>query len=385
MRPLSVLIVAPVPSHPPMQGNSARITAFAGELRQRGIKIDFLYYGMEGLSKSQAEVMIDFWDRFVFVKSLPLPHPRFAQTWGIDDWCADTLCETAANLHARHRYDAVIVNYVWMSKVLTGITGALKVIDTHDLFGDRHRISEHHGLDPRWFFTTTREEARGFARADVVIGIQANETKTISSRYSGDVLTIGHPMTPKFLDLPPAAPHFTFGYFGSANEWNVRSVKAVDAALAETPIARWTLAGTICRRALDLKSGPMLMGVIDSPDTFYNAVDCVLNPMLGGTGLKIKTIEAAAYGKPIIGTRDAFEGLAVAHPFHRLQTIPEMISAMRSYAETPGMSRDMALATRILFISYMRDVARGYDALAERIAAFRAQSRPATARSGVAA
>ncbi|TXL69904.1 glycosyltransferase family 4 protein [Vineibacter terrae] len=362
--PLKVLIVSPIPSHPAVQGNSVRILAFGAELKRRGVMADFLYYGMEGLSKEQAEVMIGFWHRFFFVRSQPLSRPSHARSWGIDDWCADQLCDTVRELAATHRYDAIIVNYVWMSKVLTGIHGPLKVIDTHDLFGDRHLTAEEQGLEPRWFFTTVEEERRGFERADVVIAIQENEAEAIQDRFTGKVLTVGHPVEPGFLTGPWAPnPSFTFGYLGSGNPWNVRSVLAIDAALARDRVARWALAGTISRRRLSLQSHPFLLGVVERVERFYDVVECVLNPMLGGTGLKIKTIEAIAFGKPVIGTRDAFEGMRPEHDFHRLDTIDAMIGAMKAYTTSGALREELALSSRSLFVRYMAAVTQGYDAL----------------------
>jgi hypothetical protein len=370
-----VLIISPVPSHPAVQGNSARLLAFATELRRRRVEADFVYYGMEGLGKDQAEIMIAFWRRFFFVRSQPLPRPRFAGAWGIDDWCADLLCDTVRDLVATHRYDAVIVNYVWMSRVLESVRGPLKVIDTHDLFGDRHLTCEAQGLEPRWFFTTLTEERRGFERADVVIGIQEEESRQIAQRSERPVLNVGHPVDPAFLLRPPPPdPSFTFGYLGSGNPWNVRSILAIDAALAHDSAARWALAGTISRRNLTLKSRPYLLGVIDKVELFYDTVECVLNPMLGGTGLKIKTIEAIAYGKPVIGTRDAFEGMRPEHAFHKLDSIPAVTDAMKAYAASSALRRELVLASRKLFVRYMTEVTRGYDDLVTLIARHRAQS-----------
>ena len=361
--PLKVLVVSPVPSHPPVQGNSARILAFGGELKRRGVEADFLYYGMEGLSKEQAEVMIGFWHRFYFVRSQPLQRPAFARSWGIDDWCADQLCDMVKTLTTTHRYQAIIVNYVWMSKVLVGIDGPLKIIDTHDVFGNRHLTAEQQGLEPRWFFTTTAEECKGYARADIVVGIQESESAEIRRRHSGKVLTVGHPVEPAFLTRPwKPNPSFTFGYLGSGNPWNVRSVLAVDAALARDRVARWLLAGPITRQRLLLQSHPFLLGVVDRVESFYDAVECVLNPMLG-TGLKIKTIEAIAFGKPVIGTRDAFEGLRVEHPLHRLESIDAMIEAMKSYTASGALREELVVSSRELYVRYMAEVANGYDTL----------------------
>jgi Glycosyl transferases group 1 len=64
----------------------------------------------------------------------------------------------------------------------------------------------------------------------------------------------------------------------------------------------WLIAGTILRRGLPLVSRPFRLGVVERLEYFYAMVDCIVNPMIGGTGLKIKTIEALGYGRPIIGT-----------------------------------------------------------------------------------
>lgn len=377
MSPLKILVVSPIPSHPAVQGNSVRIQAFGLELKRRGVRADFLYYGMEGLSKEQAEVMIGFWHRFFFVRSQPLARPTFARSWGIDDWCADQLCDTVKDLVSVHQYDAVIVNYVWMSKVLAGFDGPLKLIDTHDLFGDRHLTAEEQSLEPRWFFTTIDEEHRGFERANVVIGIQQRESEQIQKRFSGPVVTVGHPVELGFLRRPHTEhPSFTFGYLGSGNPWNVRSVLAIDSALAQERVARWALAGTISRRRLTLQSHPFLLGVVDQVERFYDVVECVLNPMLGGTGLKIKTIEAIAFGKPVIGTRDAFEGLRTEHAFHQLDTIDDMIDAMKAYTTSGALREELVLSSRALFVRYMAEVTRSYDDLVSLIRKHRQGSPP---------
>jgi len=206
----SVLIVSPIASHPADQGNAARIQAEAAELRRRGIALDFLYYGMEGLTKEQFEMMSRNWRRFFFLKSAGLPLPRLPSAWGLDDWCGDQLCDEVAGLVGKYRYDAVIVNYVWMSKVLERFSGPLKIIDTHDLFGDRNKVAENARLEPRWFFTTIGEENRGFARADVVIGIQKNESAKIATRHTGRTITVGYPIGPALFvaDRNPSGADF---------------------------------------------------------------------------------------------------------------------------------------------------------------------------------
>ena len=368
VKPSSVLIVSPIASHPATQGNSARIMAVGAELMRRGIVADFLYYGMEGLTAEQSTGMRGFWNRFTFMKSLPLMRPSLPDAWGLDDWCPEDLCQQVEAACQRQRYDAVLVNYVWMSKVLERVQGPLKIIDTHDLFGDRHKVAQSAGLEPRWYFTTAEEERRGFQRADIVLGIQDNETETIAKRFDGLAFTVGHPAEPRFLvDVPRAKPFFNFGYLGSGNPFNVASIKALDGALSGRANVQWALAGSISNRKLTLKSQPTRLGTVDRLADFYDNVECVLNPMIGGTGLKIKTIEALAYGARIIGTKDAFEGLAPTHALHMLDTVEDIALAMQDYLDSAALREELARETFELFARYLARVTEQFDSLAHII------------------
>lgn len=368
MKTARVLVVSPIASHPATQGNSARILAVAEELKHRNIIVDFLYYGMEGLTSEQEQDMKAFWNQFVFMKSLPLKKPSLPRTWAIDDWVPDQLCARVEAVCAQRIYSAVIVNYVWMSKVLERVSGPLKIIDTHDLFGDRHKVAAQTGLEPRWFFTTVEEERRGFERADVVIGIQKTESTQIRTRFNGLTLTVGHPIQPRFLMKPQNRdPFFTFGYLGSGNPFNVKSIQALDAVLCNSTNPVWAIAGSISKRKLVLKSSPTRLGMVDNLADFYDNVECVLNPMLGGTGLKIKTIEALAFGKSIIGTCDAFEGIDPAHPFHKLATIEDMAKAMQAYLSSASLRDELRRESFRLYSRYMADVSANYDTLASVI------------------
>jgi glycosyltransferase involved in cell wall biosynthesis len=52
-----------------------------------------------------------------------------------------------------------------------------------------------------------------------------------------------------------------------------------------------------------------LLGSTADTLPYYLMSNCVIIPMVGGRGVSIKTVEAAAIGRPIVGTRFAFRGL----------------------------------------------------------------------------
>ena len=268
-----------------------------------------------------------------------------------------------AALHARQRFQAVVVNYVWLSRALEAAPDALRLLDTHDLFGDRHLVARRDGLLPSWYFTSLAEEARGLARADVVLGIQGEESAELRRRGAHRVMTVGHPPGLRFLhQAPGGATQARFGLLASGNPWNLGAVAALDQALLGKGMD-WLLAGGILRApGLRLRSAPRRLAVADAAE-FYAAVDCVLNPMQGGTGLKIKTVEALGFGAPILGTRDAFAGLGAEHPAHQAADAAEVVALMREWVASSAFRAEVALAGRLLALRYAAEVESQYDAL----------------------
>ena len=362
-KPPRILVVAPMHSHPPDQGNAARLAAFGAALRMRGAWVELLYFGLEGLSPAREAAMRAAWEGFHYLPPIPPQRQSFPGHWGLDDWCPDALAEAVAALHVQHSFHAVVVNYVWLSRVLEAVSGPLRVLDTHDLFGDRHMVARRDGLLPSWYFTSIAEEAHGLARADVVLGIQKDESAALRRRGARQVLTVGHPPNLRFLHQPAGSAMLArFGLLASGNPWNVAATTALDAALDGTGLD-WLLAGGILRApGLRLRSAPQRLAVAEATE-FYAAVDCVLNPMQGGTGLKIKTVEALGFGSPILGTRDAFAGLGAEHPAHQAADAAGVVALMREWATSAAFRAEVALAGRLLALRYAAEVESQSDAL----------------------
>lgn len=366
-----LLIVSPVASHPARQGNAARIVAVADGLAARGVLCEFLYHTAEGMTVEEEEAMRAAWPAFHVNHAERRPEPRFPGLWGIDDWCPQSLVARVAALHRARRYDAVLVNYVWLTRILEGLgdPAPLRVLDTHDVFGGRRELALASGLDPSWFFTTVAEESRGLARADLVLAIQAGEAAELEARGARRVLLLGHAPPPRFLTARPfAAPRAPYGVLASGNPWNVAAVRALDAAMAGGPA--WLLAGSVLR-AIDaahaLRSRPLALDPVEDIADFYDAVGCVIVPNTGGTGLKIKTVEALMSGRPVIGTVHAFAGLRPMHPGHRAADPPSLAALVRRHAADPAFAAEVAGATRRLALEVAAGVAVQQDALAAMI------------------
>ncbi len=111
------------------------------------------------------------------------------------------------------------------------------------------------------------------------------------------------------------SPSVYYGLFvGSAIAPNIEGLKWFFENVAPfTKGLQYKIVGSCCDyfRNQDLPSNVILEGGVDDLDSFYRNASFVICPIFSGSGMKTKTIEALRYGKTIIGTKEAFEGIDV--------------------------------------------------------------------------
>ena len=366
---LRLLVVSPIPSHPQDQGNSARIFVLCQALREAGVIVHFLYAKMEGLAEPQRIAMRDCWDHFHSIGHAPADmRPSLPNCYGLDDWYDPAVTRCAADLHRRWHFHAVLVNYVWFSRVLAGFpSSVLKILDTHDVFGARDKRFRDAGLEPEWYYTSPAEEARGLARADIVLAIQAEEAALFRAAGHDDVRVIGHAPGQRQRAVHPPGGFVRVGYLASGNPLNRRSLADVVQLLPAIGVAglRCLVAGSICD-GLAGDIGPFVsIGRVGDLDEFYDHVDIVINPMQFGTGLKIKSVEALFQGLPLIATRAAMAGLPINHAFHDLADARAVASCLMETRFDMQRLGAMADASRASASAYRGDVRAGICALVD--------------------
>jgi len=232
--------------------------------------------------------------------------------YGIDDWCRDSWCEEVKEVVKAVQPDAVMVEYVYMSRVLEGVpVSVLKIIDTHDKFTDRAEVYRAQGKQPAFYYTTESEEAEGLRRADRVVAISPEE-RDFFERISGvSSFYVPHPIEVKDV-TEPTGPGV--GFLGSSNDVNRIGLdwflnQVWPGVVGRVPAARLRIAGTICESIAGVSAPSIeLVGRVEL-DEFYGSVSVIVNPLLGGTGQKIKLIEALGYGKAVVTTSSGASGL----------------------------------------------------------------------------
>ncbi len=323
-----ILIISLTPSHPCNAGNRVRINNFIANLKHQGYDTHFLYINRE---ESDEQAMRRYWGQHFY--SLPYQAPPIKPSifwrlvrkiksifgknhlyiYSIDDWYDESADKFIHNLQKKENFDIVIVEYVFLSKALENFDGnVLKIVDTHDVFANRHKVYLEKGVSPRWYFTTVSEEAKGLNRADVIIAIQSEEANFFRKLSRKTVITVGHLLS-LCKPIPNGRVEPKLLFVGSQNPINIHGLnyfleKIFPLVRSRYPSVELLIAGGICQTIGDYE-GCTKLGFMNDIGQAYQMSDIVVNPILFGTGLKIKSVEALGYSKALVTTSAGAVGL----------------------------------------------------------------------------
>jgi glycosyltransferase involved in cell wall biosynthesis len=220
-------------------------------------------------------------------------------------------------LHQKHHFNAVICEYVFMSKSLTFFDDKVfKILDTHDCFTDRFKVYVDNNVTPTWVSLYKDQERKALDRADLVIAVQENEKAYFKELSNTEVIRYSY--VPDFPPLPGRDFEKKLLYFASDSVINHKTLEwFIEACwpsiLERHPSASLLIGGSICRTFASDHLNVVLKGEVDHPEDFYRLGDVAINPERKGTGFKIKTLEALAFGLPLVSTGIGAAG--VTEPF----------------------------------------------------------------------
>ena len=329
----NALILSPFATHPLDAGQRKRAFQTTSLLKEWGFSITFLHFGFEtrwywGHNSEDDAVLKAQWDgdviHFYANKKVGLP-PVNGETHQLDEWWDESLGGYISNIFSKRKYDLFVVHNIWLSKAFDYAPyHCLKLLEMHDLFSQRAKEFEATGVSPEFFHCCEKDEVFGLKRADLAVAIKEEDAKWCIDRELGRTQVIAIPYVEQSnihqvvvdhaTDLNPIHPaKVVFGMIGSDIHFNRHAVHALiqelDAVIRETyaPI-EFVLAGSICRSVGDCPGFVKKLGFVDQVSDFYSEVDVVMVPMLHGTGVKIKSVEALNYRKPVLFTAHSAEG-----------------------------------------------------------------------------
>jgi glycosyltransferase involved in cell wall biosynthesis len=216
-----------------------------------------------------------------------------------------------------------IAEYAYMAPCLSAMSSrTLKLVQTIDVVSrlsvedlNRNAIDFKRGI-------SRDEEIALLSHADVLMAITGVEKDILQQMLpEKNVVTVGYSVTPSARRPQTDASCKNILFLASSNPFNrdaaLTFIKEVLPKIQPSVSdCRLLLAGQVCSR---LKSdgypetltaaGVVSMGPVDDVSNLYDSSAIVINPTRFGTGLKIKTVEAIAAGKPVVSTSTGCEGL----------------------------------------------------------------------------
>ncbi len=214
----------------------------------------------------------------------------------------------------RHNATTVIVNYDFWAPLLQELAGSgrKRVIVMHDLLSARTRAFLEAGTPLDSPHVGEAEEMQWLSSADLVLAAQPREAEYIRKQISVPVLVAPLPYTAKKLSGEPAPETCLFvGANIPPNQTGIRWFLDEVWPRVRTANSNATLAlvGSICSFVEDGLPGVLKLNVVPTIDNEYaRACVCVV-PLLIGSGIKIKLIEALSFGKAVVSTSTGVQGV----------------------------------------------------------------------------
>jgi len=190
--------------------------------------------------------------------------------------------------------------------------GQTVILDMHDIRSNRSLGFKKAGREPETVITK-EEELKIFNSYDNLIAIQdIDKRDLISWGIDPDkIITCGHMVVCE--NNFESGDVKNIGYMGSHNISNVDSIKwfikNVWPAYSSSGI-KLNIYGDVCKHISGLNpEGVVKHGLVPNIDKVYKENQIIINPVIYGSGLKIKNVEAMSMGRPLITTDEGARGL----------------------------------------------------------------------------
>jgi len=242
----------------------------------------------------------DYW-KYKISKSYKKPHPN-------NNSLTDFIKEEFKRIFSSKHYDIIVINYEFWTELIddNSMKDALKIIDTHDWI-TLNEFYKNKSLDIGKRFN---EELNNLAKFSRIVTISEDE-HLVFKRFLGDKVINIPPSFPSHFEKNSRPKRYDLIFVGSENIFNIESIQwFFDNVYPLIPKnINIVIIGRVCRH-VEKKENVELVEFSESLEEYYHQSKIAICPMLEGTGIKIKVIEALSFGLPVVGTERAIDGFS---------------------------------------------------------------------------
>ncbi|MFD0751510.1 glycosyltransferase [Mucilaginibacter calamicampi] len=313
-------------------GNKTRALELLKYFKHRQIAVDFASLQYEGPDRGCTNQTIDFvkdsvlaqnvyllprkpgksnalfyflkyklWDLFYYWFTFPLRSD-------IPTFMTLTLKRAFEELLQKNQYDHVVISYIYYAELVGNkelLKGATTIIDTHDFITAQFKYRKSFNLG-----ITFQDEIKRLDQFNEVWAISGEEQYVFGQFCKTKVRLVPLMMEPKTPSANPPEKKYDLIYVASNNVHNERSAKwFFDEVYPLLPKnIRICMVGGINKVLGDREEAEQIV-FADDLDNLYTQSKISLCPMLTGTGVKVKVVEALAHALPVVCTTRGVDGL----------------------------------------------------------------------------
>ncbi|ERJ60635.1 glycosyltransferase [Sphingobacterium paucimobilis] len=209
------------------------------------------------------------------------------------------------------RYDIVVVSYVIWGAIIQNIDAEYRpycIIDTHDFMTLQYSIVKRNLGERAFIGREFENEIRTLSLFDEIW------TYSIEEKYLFEQFTakkvIWMPISyQNRVDNGGQEARYDLLYVASDNLHNIRSINwFIQNVMPLLSCVKLHVVGAISSH-VEETSNVIKYGLVEDIDDFYKHSKVVICPMLSGTGIKIKVLEALSYGLPVVCHQRGVDGL----------------------------------------------------------------------------
>ena len=364
-----ILYYSPYPSHPGNHGNQSTIQKFGKILRSKGFHVDFVVLESDLFNENDLKEMQFHWDSVTVIKNYNW-HIDDKMSTSYDKWYQYGMGEQIGILSRKFKSNTIICSYIFHSKILEYVSkNTKKIIDTHDKMANRHLMLKGKGIEAEFFSCSEHDEAQYLQRADIVFARNQKESDYFNQILKSSIsLVVPHFEEPTF-KLIHSKKLSKIGIVSSNNNINLcMIIDLLEACRNNFGDTQWPvkliIAGDIKKSLVENKyltswsnyhNCIELLGFVKNIAEFYSDVDLIVCPVTVGTGINVKTVEAFAYGMPLLSTTNGNKGIESKEKRHNFQSVNILVETLSTIIENENEINRLALEARNVYEKFYLD------------------------------
>lgn len=304
-----------------IQGNNARANKLLDYFKTRNFDVDFVGEKGSNFTDQDADILkknknlnkvflLKGLDRkknqlkYLFLSSIP---KRFRKGNKLMTRLRFGQKQEFQKILKANSYNFIIISYAYWSELLDNnknVKNAKLIIDTHDFLTSQFQNSKHFSLGSLF-----EEEISILKNFDEVFVISNEEKYVFSQFLDNNVTIITHALEDNF-NLSSNEKEYDLIYVASDNGHNINGAKwfLVNVYPLLSTNIKMLVIGKITDYFPDLENVTKIR-FVDDLNEMYSKSKIAICPMLTGTGVKIKVIEALSFGLPIVCNERGVDGL----------------------------------------------------------------------------